>query len=145
MTPGDGDVETLDFTTDFLDGSSPRTVLMRAQPQYPEVQDSRENVLREARPLQIGYLPVVEMEFHVTDMATHHPLIAQFLSRLMDPYWTVELSLDNGTTYREIVLKRAPSFEPIGGKTVAGARMVMTVQARSPILTYPDIGSGTSW
>lgn len=71
--------------------------------------------------------------------------IATLASRLMDPYWRVDFSLDNGATYRQIVLRRGPSPEPFQGKTIAGAKFKMTVACKDLIATLPAIGTGTAW
>ncbi|HET6373005.1 MAG TPA: hypothetical protein VFG76_06845 [Candidatus Polarisedimenticolia bacterium] len=145
ITPKDGPVETINLSTGFLDGGSSRSVLTRAEPTYREELEDREDINRASRPLLLGFRPEVALEFQVTKFSAHHPTIAKIQNRLMSSYYRVELSLDNGTTYREVVLKRAASPRAFSGKTVAGAKLELIVETRELISTYPDIGAGTSW
>lgn len=85
------------------------------------------------------------LRFEIADVATHHPTLAKILSRLIDPYWTVELSLNNGVTYREVVLRKAGYPRPFGDKTIAGFKVEHIVACRELLATYPDIGTGSSW
>ena len=145
MTPLDGPVETVNLATVFLDAGVTRTVLTKAEPSYEQVREERENINRAMRPLMLGFRPGLALRFDLTSPDSHHPTIAQLITRAMDPYWRVELSLDNGTTYREMTLRRAGSPRPFGGKTVAGFSVEHVFQAKDLISTYPDIKSGSSW
>lgn len=145
ITPKDGPSETINLSTGFLDGGSSRSVLTKAEPRYIERIDAAEDINSAQRPRLRGYECEVMLRFELADVGTHHPTIARIMNRLMSPYWTVELSLNNGVTYREVVLRKAGSPRPFGDKTVAGFKVEHVVVCRELLDTYPDIGSGTTW
>jgi len=145
MTPQDGPSETLDLGFIFPGGFTASGVLTAAEPRYREVQDMRETIERRLRPLRFGFRPEVRLRFDIVETDPNAAVLAKIVRRLMDPYWRVELSLDDGRTYREVVLREAPSPEPFGGKTVAGATHELRVIAKEAVRGFPDIRTGTSW
>ena len=145
MTPRDGAVETLDLSSDFLDSGSARSVLTKAEPRYEERIESGEDINYAQRPLLLGIYCEVMLRFETVSPATEHAAIARLVTRLIDPYWTVELSLDNKVTYREVVAKKIGYPRPFGDKTIAGFRVEHVVACRELLDTYPAIGAGTSW
>jgi len=140
MTPRDGPAEEINLSTVF--GS---TLLVMADIRYRPEFERRETINRRARPLRFGIVPEVRLRFELTDYVNHHPTIAKIVRRLLDPYWIVELSLDAGTTYREVWLRDDPGPDALGGKTVAGGRHELRLVVSEPVNNYPDIRSGTSW
>ncbi len=138
-------METVDLSAGFLDSGVARSVLTKAEPRYSEEIEEREDINRAQRPLLLGIKCEVMLRFEVADPTSHHPTIAKLITRAIDPYWTVELSLDNAATYREVVLRKAGAPKPIGGKTVAGFVVEHIFACRELLAGYPDIGSGTSW
>ncbi|HEY3175682.1 MAG TPA: hypothetical protein VGK94_07970 [Candidatus Polarisedimenticolia bacterium] len=144
MTPQDGPAEVVDLTTVFVSGGRTYKVLTDIDLVYEPETEARDTINRRSRPLLLGYRPVITMVFQLNIMS-FYAQIAQLASRLMDPYWVVELALDNGATYRQIVLRRAPSPEPFGNKTVAGASFKMTVACRDLIAELSPIATGTAW
>jgi hypothetical protein len=87
---------------------------------------------------------VINFEFPtpVTDETT---LAESIISKALDDEWSVELSMDNGTTYREVVLS-GYTRQPLADKNI-GVR-VETVWTVADILTaLPAISTGTtgSW
>jgi len=142
--PQDGDEEEFQFYDGFVSGGRIYTVLTDIDLVYETEIENRDTINRRARPLLLGFRPVVGLTFQVRTMS-FYSRIATFASRLMDPYWTVKLSLDNAATYREIVLRKGPSPEPFGNKTIAGARFKMTVAARELIAELPAIATGSAW
>ena len=145
MTPQDGPAEVVNLSTAFTFGGAARSVLVKAEPQYQEESEAREDINLALRPLLLGYRRSLMLTFDVTDPAAHGATIAQILTRSMSPYWTVEFSLNNGTTYVPMVLRRAGSPKPLGGKTPAGFRVEHSWQSRDLTDAYPAIGAGTSW
>lgn len=145
MTPKDGLAEVLDLGFPYPGGFLANSVLVSAEPTYREVLESRETIERRLRPLILGYRKEVRLRFDVIDTDPDAAVVGKIARRLMDPYWTVELSLDDERTYHEIVLRSAPGPDPLGGKTIAGARLELRVMTKEAIRNYPDIRTGTSW
>lgn len=144
-TPRDGPVEAVNLSSGFLDGGVARSVLVKTEPRWKENREQRDDINFEDRSLIRGFETDVTLAFDVIDMAAHHPTIAALVSRARDPYWSVELSLDNGTTYRKVRLAKAGHPRSLGGKTIAGARVEHVFRVVELADTYPDIGAGTSW
>jgi hypothetical protein len=144
-TPRDGAVETANLSTGFLDAGVARSVLTKAVPRYVEENERQEDINFNDQSLRRGISCEVALTFEVVDMASHHPTIATLVSRANDPYWKVELSLDNGTTYRQVKLRRAGSPAAFGGKTAAGAKIEHLFRCTALLSGYPEIGGGTSW
>lgn len=140
MTPTNGpeDVEDLSSAGFGL------TVMTKAGLRYREELERRTTINRTERPLLFGFRPELVLRFEMLDM-THYNKIAKIQTRLMDPSWAVEFSLDGGNSYREMELKKAASPLPLRDKTIAGAAFVLEMRSKH---TWPDaelIQTGTGW
>jgi len=144
MTPLNGAAETVNLTTGFSIGGSATTALTGTELRYEPITAESETINHELRPSLFGSRPEIALKFEIRDMS-HYRVVARILSRLLDPSWKVELSLDNGTTYREVVLADAPKLKPWKGKTVAGMTVTFSVKCRKLIAELPYIESGTAW
>ncbi len=144
-TPRDGVAETVNLSTGFLDGGAARSVLLKTVPRWQAERAQREDINYADRSLHRGLSNEVTLTFEVVDMNAHHPTIALLVTRAADPAWKVDLSLDNGDTYRHVRLARAGEPKPLGGKTIAGARLDHTFRVVDLVDRYPNIGAGTSW
>lgn len=144
-TPLNGIAETIDLTSaGFLISGDVTTVNVQNDLDYEPVQDREETINRDARVTPFGFRPMVKQAFDVKDQS-HLRALMKIINRLLDPGWTVELSLDNGATYREVVLSKLNGPTPWRGKTIAGARWEWTLTAVRliPDLRYHE--SGTGW
>jgi len=144
MTPINGAAETVNLTTGFTLGGVLTTSLSTVNLDYGEMVKESETVNHEQRPSLFGYRPEIGLRFEVRDMS-HYRTLARILSRLLSPLWKIELSLDNGTTYREVVIKDGPKLKPWKDKTIAGVRVEFSVQTRKLIPELAYIESGTGW
>lgn len=139
MVPLDGAEETLDLMSVMSDASGPNRVRLRYEPEIEEDENLNYRLVQ----TRFGYRVEVELFFDIVTMADHENLTT-IANRLMDPRWTVYLSLDGGTTERVVLMDRAPSPAPLRGKTTAGARYSLGLQCRDLIDELVPIGSG-SW
>lgn len=133
FTPTNGAPSTLDLATAFSDIGGP----VRTGLDYTLDQETRLDVNRGRSVLFRGFRPTVRMDFEVFTTADQTNF-ATIVNRLCSPDWTVELSLDGGAIYREVVLDRLDGPTPIAGKSVVGAAYTLTVAAVDLIAEYPD-------
>lgn len=133
-TPDNGAVDTIDVATSFSDLGGP----VSTRVDYTVDQETLTDVNRGRAVLFRGFRPVVRMDFEVFD-TRDQTTFATIVNRLCSDAWTVELSLDGGAIYREVVLDRLDGPNPIRGKTVVGASYSLTVAAVDLISEYPDM------
>lgn len=141
LTPTDGAVETVALDTASMSHGG----LLKTKISYrPEI-EKREDVNRRKRPRQDGYRPEVTLRWFVGGDMADAALIVKVANALMRYGTVVELSLDGGTVYREVVLAgdvRGP--EAADSKTFAGAEYELRVECTDLIDEIPAVGSG-SW
>ena len=143
--PLNGDVEVVDLTTVLVDADgTSRTHLTRHRVTYAEDIEDEENVNRDITQVLFGFRPEVVLTFELDNM-TNYRVIARLANKLMNPDIRVQLSLDGGTTYRDVVMKKGPSPTPHRNKTIAGARFDITLTARGVIDELLPIESGSLW
>lgn len=136
--PLNGSARTYQLNQIFSDASGPTKTDVR----YDVVKDSRYNVDRWADPLIHGWRVRVILTLEIVTMEEEHWL-AEILNRLSDrEEWTIYLSLNGGTTEREIVLRDFKGPTPLGGKTHAGAQFVLDVECVELITEKPDLMDG---
>lgn len=146
-TPTNGLQEVFDLTDGFagaVAGEGRESQLTNVRLQYREEIEGRETVNVDLRPLMRGYRPEIRLTFQFIEMQ-HYRILANIMTRLIDPSWKVELSLNNGSTYREVELARAASPRPFRDKTVAGALFELELRATSTVEQFQHIESGTGW
>lgn len=145
MTPFNGPAVVVDLSADgFSIANSRTTVLTHIGLDYQPEVERRRTINYDERPLLSGFRGELALRFEVRDM-THYRTVALLASRLMDPGWKVELSLDAGQLYREIVLRRGPTLRPFREKTVAGVRVDLTVATKSTFAELALIEGGARW
>ena len=141
MTPDNGAAEVFDLRTLLTDASGPVRHTLR----YKDEGSVKEDVNLNLRKIDRGLRPEVTLRCDIATMADHATL-ATITNRLIRSDWTVELSLDNGTTYREVQLLRVPSPRPFRGKTVAGATFDLSLRCVETIDELPAMTEGvTPW
>ena len=123
--------------------ASAMSFLSVAQPRLEAVFTEQELIDRSIAVTPYGYRCMVDMEFQFPTPSTDETSLADnLITRAMDDDWTIELSLDGGTTYREVVLTGF-SQEPMGGKNI-GVVQSMTWVCSGLLDEKPSVESG-SW
>lgn len=84
----------------------------------------------------------LDFEFPTSETTNESTLMATILRYALDDEWLVELSLDSGTTYREVVLASF-SVEDLGAKKIG--RAVKTAWTVAAMQTSPVSVMGGSW
>lgn len=86
----------------------------------------------------------VVLEFSLPTASTSNETdLATILQRALDDEWTVEMSLDGGTTYRTVVLSSYDAGDMEDQKLVG--RMVSTVWTVKTLQTGPVAVMGGAW
>lgn len=97
--PLNGVEEVIDLTSaGFLISGDATTVNVANELDYEPVQDKQETVNRDLHMTPFGFRAMVKQAFDVKDQS-HLRNILKIVNRLLDPGWTVELSLDGGASY----------------------------------------------
>ena len=84
---------------------------------------------------------VLAFEF-VTPSSDETALVESIITYALDDAWSVELSMDNGTTYREVLLSSF-SRQPLADKNI-GVRIETLWTVKDMMTALTKIGSG-SW
>lgn len=84
---------------------------------------------------------ILDFEFPLTSTSNETDL-ATILQRALDDEWTVEMSLDSGTTYRTVVLS---SYDAGDLEDKKVGRVVSTVWTVKALQTGPIAVMGGSW
>lgn len=117
--------------------------LRLCQPSYAAIVLDKETVNRNVRQTRFGYRCTVTMEFvFPTPSSNETTLAQQLLTLFANDQTTVELSLDNGTTYRVVHLSDYQQAVP-DEKNVA-LRETMLFTCAGILESKPAVGSG-SW
>lgn len=141
ITPDNGAVETIDLRTGMTYLGRP----VKCAPKWTPATEMREDVNRSARVRVDGVRIDVEFDFDIggTSMADHE-VLSRIVNTLLAQSALVELSLDNGATYREVVLLKYTGPDPFRGKTIAGARFQLDLRCVDLVDEVAPIRSG-SW
>jgi len=147
ITPDNGVQKTivLDATT-LQDGRGPVGVV----PSYELEAETESDVVREMRQVSFGWRQRVALAFDIRVM-TDQANLAELVNALVNPGKTVELSLDGGTTYREVLLEGGFGPQQFSGKWTAGAHyeMALVVKELLPevpaIVTVDGAGKASVW
>ena len=135
LTPPAGPLLTYDLTT--YTHLTTRTV--SDEPLFEEM----EMLDRSVEQTRYGYRRTALLGFDFPTASSDETALAEnILSQAMDDEWMVELSMDNGTTYREVVLSSF-SRAPLADKNI-GVRVETLWTVKDMGLTLTKIGSG-SW
>ncbi len=146
-TPLNGTPAVVDLLADVPVSNGYSRILTLCRPGFEFVGDSRMTVNAELRLLKKGWRYTCEMGFDILDVTTQYSIVSTLIDRLLDPAVAVALSLNAGTTYRDIVFSdRNPvKFTPIGGKGLAGIHVELNVVTRDIYPELPAIGGNRQW
>lgn len=115
---------------------------IKAQPMYEPIANQHEIIDRSMEQTRYGYRCRVALDFEFETPSTDETSLASILTSAEDDNQMIELSLDGGTTYREVLLEEF-NQEALDGKNIGIA--VQSVWVCKDILTTkPAVGSG-SW
>lgn len=135
VTPIAGDAYTVDIST--------YTHITTAQPTYEPVLEEKEFIDRSVGITPRGWRCSVSLEFQFpTPSSEETTLATTVLDLAMEDLAKIELSLDGGTTYREVVLTDFRQ-EALSGKNI-GLLQQTTWICKDLLTTKPAIVSG-SW
>lgn len=113
----------------------------RAQPSYEPVIAQKEMVDRSIRQTRYGYRCRVLLDFEFPTPSTDETALAQnVLTVATDDDQSVELSLDGGTTYREVLLEQMEQVA-LAEKNI-GVRIATVWVCKELLTTKPAVGSG---
>jgi len=107
-------------------------------PTYEPEDDVTEDVLRCMRGRLFGWRCRVELGFAVKSMQTQ-AVLAELRDALIDQETRVEMSLDGGATYREVLATGGFSPDRFNGKWTAGAAYAMTIVVKDLLAGLPRI------
>ena len=136
QTPDNGSAVVVDTRASFTDLGGPETVDIG----YDTVRTDREDINRRARSRVWGFRQMISLGIYIDTMADSGALF-QILSRLARDDWTTELSLDGSGTYRTVELEDFGGPQPLGGKTVAGARFELSMRGVDLLSEIPEFGA----
>ncbi len=140
ITPANGPAVVRDLKSDLstIPGTGPTKVAVKHAPQIKQRQDVNDA----ERPLLKGFRVDVELTFEVADEMLDHDILAEIASACLDQDQIVELSMDGGLTYREVVLTEYRGPDPINGKMYVGAKYELNFRCRELVQDIPAIGMG---
>lgn len=107
----------------------------------PEM-ETRLDATRRTQVRGFGFRPVCAMTFEVVDSAEQVYLSAMVTRLMATDDWTCYLSLDDGQTYRQVVLSKWTGPDPIRGKTFAGSTYTLTMRGVDLLEEVPLLGLG---
>ena len=111
---------------------------------YIPVMDSRETANKTLSVVHYGFRIRVGFTFAIGGNMADHNTLVTIVNALVDPTKTVQLSLNGGTTFRYVDIRRYEGPDPFDGKTFAGAYYSLEVETTSLVQPpLPAIGSGT--
>lgn len=140
VTPDNGWPTIYDLRAAFSDARGPE----RSRLRYRQIEDGYEDVNHRARQTTFGFRVRVQLWFVIVTTEDHATLAA-ICTALNNRHKTVELSLDGGTTYRQIILDQAPSPRALRNKTYVGARHELRVETVDPIDDFPTMTATGGW
>jgi hypothetical protein len=138
--PDNGSATTYDLRDEFSDASGP----VATRPTYKHEADDWEDVNRVLRQRDYGFRATVALTFDIATVADHAAL-ATIVTALARSDFAVDLSLDNGTTWREVRMKKAPSPRPWRGKTTGGARYQLLLECVDLLASMPAQNATGGW
>ena len=113
-----------------------------AQPRYAPLIIRKETITRQVRTTRYGWRCVVILAFTFPTPSTDEQnLTSLILDYAIDREATIEISLDGGTTYREVVLAEEYEQTNVEGRNV-GVHLVTTWECVEPLERKPAVGSG---
>jgi hypothetical protein len=115
VTPANGEPVIYDIGVGLVWLMQPLRVRIDAQPDI----ERREDINRKRHDYVRGFRPRVRIEIAASDDLADAETITAILNAFASGS-TVELSLDGGAVYREVMLRDFAGPEPLGGKWFAG-------------------------
>lgn len=139
ITPENGAARVLDLRSEFRDAQGQA----RTRVDYEFEAEDYEDVNRRLRRTAFGFRVEVRLSFDILTTADHAAL-ADIVSALASTD-TVELSLDAGFVYREVVMTDAPSPRPFRNKTYIGARHDLRLECVELLDEMPTMNTEGGW
>jgi len=137
ITPDNGPVQTIHLDENVLtDARGPVGTI----PSYRLEEETEADVLREIRQVPFGWRAGVSLAFELRSM-TDQAQLAAIINALTKPGRKVELSLDGGATYREVVMEGGFSPQQLGGKWTAGVRYELALTCKELLEETPSIAT----
>lgn len=141
ITPTDGDQWEFDTRTQL---TTPAGVMAVNGPLYKLVQDVEEDVLRDLQPINHGWRCELSLDYAVNQDMVDHDLWIRLINALRDrEHNTVELSLDQGQTYRVVDMIGEATESPVENRTYAGFHGRLPLKVRSLIAERVSVTSVT--
>jgi len=116
--------------------------LIAAQPRYSPIIIRKETINRQVRTTRYGWRCAVVLAFTFSTPSTdEQSLTSLVLDYALDREAKIEISLDGGTTYREVVLADQYEQQNIQGRNV-GITLATVWECVEPLERKPAVGSG---
>jgi hypothetical protein len=127
INSADGPPVVVDLRNDLLvaPGAGPSQIEIELELD----QEPFKNVNKQLKPLTSGVRPVVKFSAVDAGEMGDSLVILQILNALINPSATVDLSMDDGQVWRQVVLTEKPVFTPNAGKPAAGCTWKFVVSA----------------
>ena len=141
MMPANGPAQTIRLREALRDFGGP----VRCDVRYVPVTKQREDINNTIRTYVKGFR--CEVEFDVSTSGARIAdagCLSMITGWLADRTKTVELSMDDGVTFREIALKKFEGPKPKAGKTFAGFLYELAVSCRALLEAPPNIDGNAS-
>jgi len=139
VRPQNGVTYTVDLTT-LSYVKTPAQVAVSPEAEL----DQRKDVDRVRSILFRGWHHAIRLEFIIGDTMADHATLVGILNALARPEdYDVDLSLDAGATWRQVILHGYSGLEPLGGKTHVGAQVRLDLDTKNPDSELVPVGTGT--
>ena len=139
VTPLNGAAFVRDLRDQFADASGPT----RTRVDYDFMQEDYDDINKVRRRTPFGIRCEVRLRFTIVDVEEHAAL-AEIVTALMGDA-TVELSMDGGFTYREVIMSRAPQPRPLARKTIIGAQHEIRLECVELLTEMPSMTVQGGW
>jgi hypothetical protein len=138
IRPANGDARVLDLWAEFPEMEGPT----RTVPNYRQLAETRDDVNRARRQTRFGVRASVDLTLMIFDRDAHESL-STIVTALLDDETAVDLSLDAGQTWREVVMvDGAPSPQFHQGKLFLGASYQLKLECVEPLESLPTLALG---
>lgn len=140
LTPPNGGATTIDLVSALL--TAPNAGPMAVGLEYELDRSERMTVNRVLRSSVRGLRPSVSFSILDGGEMNDSDVVAQIITALLDPAWTVEVSLDS-VTFRACELSKGPKVTPNQRKTGAGCTWEFTVTCKELVTSLTPLRQGT--
>ena len=139
IKPSTGNEVTLDLGRGLTD--VPRPLSARLSWGYDI--EKRVAASKKLRPRRKGMRPVVTVTLLAAGAMADTAVVAQIVNAALNDTITTEISLDNGTVWREMLLTKFEGPTPTQNKSRAGATFVLEFTAVDVVWEAPALASGS--